>query len=175
MGDEGSGFAIGQAALKASVACFEGRGQETKLLSNICSFFNIESFSFLRTYLYSITDYQKTISSLAPVVLETAQSGDLIAQEIIIAVGNDLAKLALDVMNRLDFEDFHIPVVMTGGITQFGEFIFESFEKTIRENSKRPVTLLAPKYSPGVGALIMALLDDGINIDHDFIENFERG
>jgi len=92
LGDEGSGFDIGQRGLRAVVRAADGRGAPTLLEQLVRERLGIASIGDLVTW---VTPFdKKRIATVAPLVFEAAAAGDPVAEAI---VSNALAELALGV------------------------------------------------------------------------------
>src|SRR5258706_8049587 len=68
MGDEGSGYAIGRAALQAAAHAADGRGASTRLLEAIPAYFKVHTFDDVRNTIYGATVTRPQIAGLAAVV-----------------------------------------------------------------------------------------------------------
>lgn len=80
IGDEGSGFRLGQKGLNLIAKEFDGRGDNTKLSGLLKEKFNIDSAENLITEIYR---NNFDIASVAPLVIEAAEKGDKAAINII--------------------------------------------------------------------------------------------
>ena len=92
MGDEGSGFAIGRAALVAIGRARDGRGPATALSEAILAAGPAKCFDALVRWSTSVEPGE--IAALAPVVFGAAAAGDPVAREIISTATAELAGMA---------------------------------------------------------------------------------
>ena len=173
LGDEGSGFAIGQAALKAVICEYEARGPSTVLTGLIKSHFALNDLFDLRSRIYQSSSYQNVISGIAPLVLEAVQAGDRMAQVIIHDAGTALGKLAVVVLRQIDFDLDTDTVVLTGGIRNLGDWILAPFEQEIHKHAES-IRIRPPRFIPAVGALMLALEADGRTIDAAMLDTFQQ-
>ncbi|HEX5633360.1 MAG TPA: BadF/BadG/BcrA/BcrD ATPase family protein [Gemmatimonadales bacterium] len=97
MGDEGSGYAIGRAALAAVGAAHDGRGPATALAAQLPGAARVPDFDALVAWAAVATPTQ--VASLAPVVLGLA--GDAVASGIVKGAANDLARLVGSLVERV--------------------------------------------------------------------------
>ncbi len=111
LGDEGSGYAIGLAALRHATLAYEGRAPATSLSQALCSFYSITSVDEL---VGRIDSYQQ-IAAFAKVVHQQALSHDGVAQVIIQQAAQDLFVLVRWLVEHGDFSGENIPVVGYGG------------------------------------------------------------
>jgi N-acetylglucosamine kinase-like BadF-type ATPase len=115
MGDEGSGYAIGRAALGAASRARDGRSPATALERRMLEAARCADFDALVRWAASATPGE--VASLAPHVLEVAAAGDPVAQGIADYAARELSLLALLLAERLpDAEP--IPVALTGGLLE---------------------------------------------------------
>ena len=113
MGDEGSGYAIGRAALGAVSRASDGRSPETQLTPRMFEVTRSVDFDALVRWAASAGPAE--VASLAPAVLEVAARGDVVAQGIADYAARELSQLALNLIPRLGAAG-RIPAVVTGGL-----------------------------------------------------------
>ena len=115
MGDEGSGFALGQAALQAVAHSADGRGPQTTLTAKLLTAFHCQQPADVIPAVYGNAEPRTRIAGLAPVVLEEATTGDSIALKIVLDAACSLATMVESVAQQLEFAD-RFPLVLTGGL-----------------------------------------------------------
>ncbi len=157
LGDEGSGYDVGKQALRVVIAEHERRGEKTLLTETICELWKIEKVEDIRLFLSSHTNFQQTISALAPLVLECAEEGDAAAQNIIKQAGESLADLVKIVVTKLNLQGKEIPVVLTGGMSNFGNWINPFITGKLKDIYKINAVLQRPKFSTVIGAVLLAM------------------
>jgi glucosamine kinase len=89
LGDEGSGYALGLAALRASVRAHDGRAPETALLPGLLAHLVLGSPDDLIHW--TTAAGKRKIAALAPLVLEAAAAGDNVACAAVAEAARDLA------------------------------------------------------------------------------------
>ena len=101
----------------------------------------------------------------APLVFQTAESGDLVAQQLVRDAGGDLASLAIGVIRQLHFEPLEFEVVMAGSFFKGHPIVGDLMAQSIRvvAPGARFVRLTAP---PVVGGVVMAMQQLGLR-SHD--------
>jgi N-acetylglucosamine kinase-like BadF-type ATPase len=113
MGDEGSGYAIGRAALSALSRAADGRGPKTMLTQRILTALRVNDFDGLITWAGSATPSE--VSSITPVVMEVAAEADVVAQGIVDYAARELSQLVLSLLKH--FSDGEtVQVALAGGI-----------------------------------------------------------
>lgn len=113
-GDEGSGYAIAAAGLRAVARANDGRGPSTSLTDALLEHLQLDAVQRLVSAVYGADDPRATIASLAPVVVKAAERGDAVAGEILDAAACELAEMVASVARRLDFVQGSFPLCLAG-------------------------------------------------------------
>jgi glucosamine kinase len=113
MGDEGSGYAMGRAALGAVSRAHDGRSPRTALTDRVLAAARCADFDELVRWAAAASPAE--IASLAPHVLEVAVGGDPLAQGIADYAARELSQLAICLRPQLDAKA-PIGVALTGGL-----------------------------------------------------------
>ena len=154
LGDEGSGFAIGLAALKAVARADDGRAPQTALTPMVLSEWSVPTPQGLisRVYLEHVPTHN--IASLAALVEAAASEGDVVALDILKEAGRELALSAHAVVKRLGMQP-PIPCVQAGSMILKGQIVRQMFLESAQAMGLAldPVT---PVTEPAEGALRLA-------------------
>jgi glucosamine kinase len=113
MGDEGSGYAMGRAALGAVSRAHDGRSPLTALTGRVLAATRCPDFDALVRWAASASPSE--MASLAPHVLEVAVAGDPLAQGIVDYAARELSQLAICLRPHLTADE-PIGVALTGGL-----------------------------------------------------------
>jgi beta-N-acetylhexosaminidase len=114
IGDEGSGYAIGQGALRAIARAADGRGPVTSLTASILAAWDLSIPDMLIDYVH--TQATKTdIARLAPLVLAAWRAGDGVARRIVRQAAREQAQAALAVAKTLTLPD-PLSLALGGGV-----------------------------------------------------------
>jgi glucosamine kinase len=113
MGDEGSGYAIGRAALGAVSRAHDGRSPRTALTDRVLAASRSADFDALVRWAAGASPAE--IAALAPHVLEVAAAGDPLAQGIADYAARELSQLAICLLPVMDVEP-PLGVALTGGL-----------------------------------------------------------
>lgn len=113
MGDEGSGYAVGRAALGAVGRAADGRSPDTALRA--CVLDRTGSRDIDNLVRWAASAGPAEVAALAPWVLEVAAEGDRVAQGIADYAARELSQLALTLAERLS-ADPPVRVAVTGGL-----------------------------------------------------------
>lgn len=131
IGDEGGGAWIGRRALSVVAAASDGREPETALTGAIITAAEVEDAAALIQWAASATP--ATFATLAPVVLQVADGGDLRANTIVNMAVEELA-LHVRALARQLFTDERasVPVAFTGGLLSKGTSLRKRLEHRLK-------------------------------------------
>jgi glucosamine kinase len=113
MGDEGSGYAIGRAALGAVSRAHDWRSPRTALTDRVLAITRSTDFDALVRWAAGASPAE--IAALAPAVLQVAAQGDPLAPGIADYAARELCQLAICLLPLLDVNP-PIGVALTGGL-----------------------------------------------------------
>lgn len=113
LGDEGSGFDIGNQGLTAAIRSFEGRGPRTVLWERAAEQFSVNHPLQMMTKVYDASNPVGIVASFASVVLAIAD--DAVADEIVRGAVLSYQRLIESVYHLLNAR-VHPHVVLAGGI-----------------------------------------------------------
>jgi N-acetylglucosamine kinase-like BadF-type ATPase len=161
IGDRGSGFEIGQQALRAVLGAHERVGPGTVLTSMILNDLEIEDVGLIPHSIHLKPHPKIYIAKISSLVLQAAQQGDQVAQWLLETAGRQLAGLVLSVLERLQWTQGSIPVSGVGGVLRSSAPLWKSFcDELARRESRTIVT--PPELPPLAGALLLAYRQDGL-------------
>jgi len=133
MGDEGSGYAIGRAALGAVSRAADGRGAETNLSTRLLEATRSPDFDSLVRW--TATAGPPEVAALAPHVLAEAAGGDPVARAIVHYAAEELAGLVLHLRRRHQLES--AIVALSGGLLTDAT-LREPLEARLRKDGVEP-------------------------------------
>jgi N-acetylglucosamine kinase-like BadF-type ATPase len=155
IGDEGSGFAIGTAALQAVAKAADGRGPDTLLTGLVLAHWGLQTPTDLIPHIYPGNLPYAQIARLAPLVSAAAGQGDPVAADILADAARELALAVTAVHRRLGFSD-RTPAVFTGGVLLNSERVRSGLvEHLAAQDIQLSPLVLAEE--PAQGAVRMAL------------------
>jgi N-acetylglucosamine kinase-like BadF-type ATPase len=154
LGDEGSGYHIGLAALRAVVRAADGRGPETPLAGLILEAWGLGSVSELVGRVYRPRRSNAEIAALAGLVERAAAGGDPVARDILKQAGEELALAADVVAGRLGLSG-PVPCALAGGVLVRGEWVARAFLAAAARLG-RPLAPVQPVTEPALGAVRLA-------------------
>ena len=159
-GDEGSGYAIALAALRAAAKAADGRAPPTQLLEALLDRLQLDRPEQLVSAIYRTAADRSAIASLAEVVTESAQRGDAVSQQILQQAARDLAAMVAAVAEKLGFAQEPFPLALAGGVLLMSQDIRHRLECRMASRGLRsdPTAVVT---DPVVGAVKLALSEAG--------------
>ncbi|MDA2515683.1 MULTISPECIES: BadF/BadG/BcrA/BcrD ATPase family protein [Bacillus] len=133
LGDEGSGYWIALQALKKMTIQFDQGISLCPLSLNIQRQFQLLTPSHIKSLVY--TSSKDKIAAIAPLVIQEARSGNDDAHEIIMQAGKELARITVDVYNKMQFKR-STPIAVSGSILCLVPEIFAVFKNCCEESMK---------------------------------------
>jgi len=132
MGDEGSGYAVGRAALGAVSRAADGRSPRTALSDRVLAATRSENFDALVRWAAAASPAE--VAALAPHVLDVASHGDPIAQGVCDYAARELTQLAVCLLPVMDLEP-PVGVAVTGGLLSADGPLRRSVLTKLREDA----------------------------------------
>jgi N-acetylglucosamine kinase-like BadF-type ATPase len=170
LGDEGSAFKIGIAAIRAATFDDDLRGGPTMLKGLVCDYFKIDSIRMVTQVVYKAGFSRDRISLLAPSVARAAEEGDAEAIKILTDAGHSLGLVGLGVIRQLFKPGEPVEVFRTGGVFNIGDPVIGELDRTLGQGWPGAVSR-APRFPPAVGGLILAARSLGIQPDDAWLAN----
>jgi N-acetylglucosamine kinase-like BadF-type ATPase len=137
LGDEGSGYALGLAALRGLVRAIDGRGPATSLFPAVQQALEVSEPADLIAKVYATEMTRQRIASLAPLVF-AEESADPLARSIVEGGASDLAELVATLAARLHLEPGGYCLAMAGGLFVHQPTYRELVVKTLGERRIEP-------------------------------------
>lgn len=150
LGDEGSGYRIGQRGLNAVAKDFDGRGNKTLMTQLVLDKFSITSPEDLITEIYR---NNFDIASAAPIVIEAAEKNDKEAIKIIESESDEMILHIASMKNKLKEKVLYISLIGSLLTTEnYYSYLFK--EKVVKRFND--VTIKEAENPPETGAVLMA-------------------
>ena len=153
--DQGSGYNMAQKALQAVAQASDQGNIPTKLTDKILAQLNLSQASHLVSWLYAPERQIAEIAALAPLVLNEAENGDLVAIEIVAECALALAEAVSAVVKQLNIRKQVYPLVLTGSLLNKNHFYQQLVGQTIHSQSPF-VQIMPPQATAAVGAALLA-------------------
>jgi len=173
LGDEGSGYYVGQQAIIAALKDLDGRAEKTSLRQIIESHYGLKQIDEIIPLIYKGKIDRTEISSLAPLVFEVSQKGDAVAMNIIKRTGQELGKLVKAVAERLNLRHKPIHIALVGGLINIKDVFINEIFKELYELSW-DIEVSEPLFSPAIGAVILSFEECGFKMNDDILNNLKK-
>ncbi|HEX6909550.1 MAG TPA: BadF/BadG/BcrA/BcrD ATPase family protein [Longimicrobium sp.] len=118
VGDEGSGYALGRAALAAALRSVDGREAETRLLPVLLDLLKLDGPRGIPPWAGRAEKGE--VAALARHVLDVAAGGDAVALRLVEHQAAELASHVMALAHRLGPWPGDVPVVFHGGVLRSG-------------------------------------------------------
>lgn len=172
LSDEGSGFYIGEKALKAAFRGFDGRGEKTLLTRYVLRYYKVNDFNELWYTLHSKPFTTSNIARLAPLVFKAAKKKDLVSLQIIDSAVKELTLMAKAVSIKLGLINEYFPISFSGNVFKsnlFKEFFFKNLVSEIPN-----AYVIKPVFPPVVGSVIFGFKCLGLNISNKILNTIKK-
>jgi glucosamine kinase len=134
VGDEGSGYALGRAALAAALRSVDGREAETRLLPLVLEVLKLDGPRGIPPWAGRAA--KGDIASLARHVLDLAAAGDAVALRLVEHQAAELASHVMALAHRLGPWLGDVPVVFHGGVLRSGLYA-TLVDRNLAQNAHR--------------------------------------
>lgn len=155
VGDEGSGFAIGSAALRLLLRAFDGRVPRDAFLDEIAERIQAANELDVLARVYGNPHAVSDIAALARVVLDAANRGERSANKIVQAAALELADLVKSLVKRAGLTGSDAPIVFAGGMLANNTLLSFLLETRLK-NDLPQMPILKGAHEPYSGALALA-------------------
>jgi N-acetylglucosamine kinase-like BadF-type ATPase len=151
VGDEGSGYAIGLAALRLLARAFDGRTLRDPMLDAIAAKLGVDDAAAL----VAVARNDAPVASIASIVVEHAGSGDRTATKIVQGAALELFELLRALVRASGVGERELPLVLAGGLMAENSMLTYLLETRVA-NEFPHVHVLKGAPAPHLGALAMA-------------------
>ncbi len=163
LGDQGSAYDVGHAALRAIVKANDGRASATVLLTTVLAQLDARDLHEVHHRYYGGQIERATIAGLAACVAAAAAQGDGVAQDLLAHAAQELVDMVDAVVRHLWCPAEPVAVCPVGGLFRAGDPLLDPLRAILRRVV--PAAYLAePRFPPVVGCILMALQNLGVPI-----------
>jgi N-acetylglucosamine kinase-like BadF-type ATPase len=156
LGDEGSGYWIGRAALRAVLRAADYRGPRTVLTQMLLEHFQVPQPQLLLHEVYHHHLKPSAIGALASCVQTAFREGDEAAVGILRGAADELEGSALSVARRLDLMADAFTFILSGGIFRAVPWLAQELARRLPLAAPQSGTTLLER-EPAEGAVTLAL------------------
>ena len=156
LGDEGSGYWIGRAALRAVLREADRRGPATLLSGLLLEHFGVPQAQGLIHEVYNTNLKPAAIGALSRCVQAAFSQGDQVAIGILRGAADELEASALSVARRLELIGESFVFILAGGIFRAVPWLEQELERRLPLSAPRSRVRLLDR-EPATGAVAIAL------------------
>jgi N-acetylglucosamine kinase-like BadF-type ATPase len=150
IGDEGSGYSIGRKALNAVSKASDGRGEETLISELLNAKMNSGSSTSIINKVYK---EKLDVASVAKIVIEAAEEGDPIAEDILDEEADELVLHIKSLLDKIHTDKLN--VAFSGSLIDNKNFYSDLLKQKIISTLPK-VKVVKPTASPVSGAILLA-------------------
>lgn len=158
IGDEGSATWIGSEGLRAAARAVDRRGPATTLVEAAMQALGVDEPAGFLHALYIDADPRAASGAFAPVVLQAARSGDVVARDVVGRAADHLADLVVTGVATLASDA--PPRLATVGGAIDDPLLDAALQRTLASRTVE-VEIVDAEVPPVLGAASMALLHEG--------------
>ena len=133
VGDEGSGYWLGQQVVKAIFRAADGRSEPTILTDLVLNGHNLETVDGLLNWIYHADYTNARLAGFSSYVQQAVELGDKIAIQISKKAANELALLATATLKKAGYDYGAHPLFINGGVLKNNPTIYEHFVKKMQD------------------------------------------
>jgi N-acetylglucosamine kinase-like BadF-type ATPase len=158
LGDEGSGWWIGQRTLSAVLRAGDGRGPATLLTERVLKHFDFPQTSDLIHEVYYRDTRRRAVAGLSAVVQQGADDGDVVARQILAEASDELALAVRSVATRLEMRGRQFPLILSGSLFRVLPTLLSDVLGRLAEVVPRSQAKVLD-VEPAIGAVRLALAE----------------
>jgi len=159
LGDEGSAFWLGHAAVRLGIRAADGRGQPTALYDLICKHLQLGAPAGLVEWFYDQEHSRTRVAQLARLVEQAATEGDEAADDLLDQAARHLVRAARAVDRQLSFPESYL-LVLSGGAFRACPSLVRRIEARM-ELQRATIHRLEVEPATGAVTLAVQLLAEG--------------
>ncbi len=155
LGDAGSGYCIGLAAIHEAMKMLDGRRPPTRLLDKLATFYDVDGALAMRRLADSGGLGKLRIADFSRYVAEAADEGDYVAQDILRQAASEIANDIEAIVTRLAMTETAFPIGIVGSVFKSTTWVLDPLRTALQCIAPR-ARLETPRHPPEVGAAIVA-------------------
>ncbi len=169
LGDYGSAYAIGLAALRAAFSAHWTAARRTSLVEAVPKALGVEKLRDVFHLIYVEQINRRRIAQIARAVDAEAGKGDAIARACLLRAADELADTAVEMVAELGLDKLEFPVIPIGSVAQGSRLWWERV--VTRLTAAAPHAYVRPPLvSPAAGATLLALREMGVAWTSELLE-----
>jgi N-acetylglucosamine kinase-like BadF-type ATPase len=154
LGDEGAGYWVALAGLRAAVRAADGRGQPTHLLPRFLAALHLQQPTEIIGRVYGTDLSRDELAQLSRVVFDAAME-DGVAAEIVTHAAEELARMTATLASKLQFAAGDYTLALTGSVLIHQPRLRELLMELLRDAGAEPDHVQVVT-DPVAGAIVLA-------------------
>lgn len=156
LGDRGSGYWLGESAIRAAMAANDGAGPQTLLQAALMQHFEVKTLDALVGVVYAADFRRDRVAAFTSHVLQAAREGDEVAHNLLRAAGEQLSATAHAVLRPLGITR----LALTGGLLENSLDVQRALHEFLNPVSapEPPIIICAPRFEAVVGAALLPMV-----------------
>jgi len=168
LGDEGSGYWIGMTGLRLALHSLDGRQPPTDLLPALLEALGAEDDLDVVRRVYGQGLGRHEVAALSAKVIELAEAGDRVALTVLERAADELHTMAAQLARNLESRGGgwpgEFPFACAGGVMRLSPTLRRRVTERVSASLPQAVPQAA-RFSPVVGAVLLALQTAGVETD----------
>ncbi|MFD2114611.1 BadF/BadG/BcrA/BcrD ATPase family protein [Paenibacillus yanchengensis] len=152
--DEGSGYSIGRSLLSIVVQVADSRLTDTIIPEMVYEQLGVRTVQDIIGFVYHPNTTKKDIAKLAPIMTKACEAGDKQALVLADYSAQQLYKLVVPVIERLNMADH--PIAIAGSVLLQSQFVRQALEQQLLKTYPN-VKLIEPIKDAAYGAVLMGV------------------
>lgn len=155
LGDAGSGFGIGAAAISWLLSAYDGRKPRDAFVQELQTALEVRSLHETLQKFYGAEVPVRAIAAVAPLVLDLASRGDRSASKIVQSAAAELTELVKAAIKSADLAATNAPIAFAGGLLRASSLLTYLIEtRLLNDFPDKPI--LKDNPASYTGALVAA-------------------
>jgi N-acetylglucosamine kinase-like BadF-type ATPase len=171
--DEGSGFYMGNEALRAVFQDFDGRGSATDLTDCVLKHFNVSYVPDIIGQVYGQEHPRSAIAPLSTYVVEAAVADDEVAKDIMLKACESMVSYIYSCHRQLFEENHQTIIVLSGGVFTNAQLFIQLLNELTSETMPN-VEFRQTQVSPVGGAVVAGLLSQNLGLGEHFAKQMNE-
>lgn len=155
IGDDGSAYAVGLAALRHTARALDGVDRQGRLANSVADALGAKMANEIIERVQRWPPEIAKIAALAVLVGEACDAGDAAAEDIAVVHARGLASIAGLVASSVRRDAHELPVALAGGAFDAVPLLFDAVGRAVERSG--PTDVFRLKTPPAIGAAFIAL------------------
>lgn len=171
--DEGSGFYLGNEALRAVFRSFDSRGPATSLTDRVTEYFAVQNVPDIIGKVYGKEHPRSVIAPLARLVMQEAQADDEVSKEIVEKACVEMMHSIEACHRRLFDENHSTAIVLSGGVFTDVDLFASRFRELARQSIPH-IVFQSTQVPPVGGAVLAGLAEKQTSVNPEFVSRLNE-